>query len=110
VLDNVGRPETLERAATLARPGGRVVGVGYSVDARLSVATPDWVLGEREFVGSRYAGRDELERVIRLVAEGRVRVIVDEVQPLHQVNEVFGRLERGELAGRAVLDVAGAAA
>jgi len=106
VIDSVGHEETLERATRLARPGGRVVGVGYSPDERLSVATPTFVLGELEFVGSRYVARDELERVIRLVSDGHIRVIVATLRPLGEVNAVFAQLERGELAGRAVLDVA----
>lgn len=107
VIDVVGREETLERAARLVRPGGRVVGVGYAQGQRLSVETPRFVLGELELVGSRYVARDELERAIRLVAQGQVRIIVDTVRPLAEVNEIFGQLERGELVGRAVLDVAG---
>jgi alcohol dehydrogenase len=109
VIDLVGRTETLERAATLARPGGRVVGVGYAQGQRLSVETPRFVLGELEFVGSRYVARDELERAIRLVGQGHVEIVVDAVLPLAEANDAFGRLERGELVGRAVLDVAGVA-
>jgi 2-desacetyl-2-hydroxyethyl bacteriochlorophyllide A dehydrogenase len=109
VIDTVGRTETLERAAELARPGGRVVGVGYAPGQRLSVETPRFVLGELELIGSRYVARDELERAIRLVAQGHVKIVVDEVRPLGDVNEVFAQLEGGELVGRAVLDVAGVA-
>ena len=109
VIDVVGRTETLERAAELARPGGRIVGVGYAQGQRLSVETPRFVLGELEFVGSRYVARDELERAIRLVAHGHVKIVVDAVRPLAEVNEVFAQLEGGELVGRAVLDVAGVA-
>ena len=109
VLDNVGRTETLERAARLARPGGRVVGVGYAQGQHLSVDTPSFVLGELELRGSRYVARDELERAIRLVAHGQVEIVVDTVRPLAAVNDVFAQLEGGELVGRAVLDVAGVA-
>jgi D-arabinose 1-dehydrogenase-like Zn-dependent alcohol dehydrogenase len=107
VIDNVGREQTLGRAARLVRPGGRVVVVGYAQDERLSVETPRLALGELEFVGSRYVARDELERAVRLVADGHVRIVVDTVRPLAEVNETFEQLERGELVGRAVLDVAG---
>lgn len=107
VIDNVGHDETLAQATRLARPGGRVVGVGYSPQGRLSVATPTFVLGELEFVGSRYVARGELERAIRLASNGHVEVIVESVRPLDDVNDVFAELERGELAGRAVVDVAG---
>jgi 2-desacetyl-2-hydroxyethyl bacteriochlorophyllide A dehydrogenase len=109
VIDVVGRTETLERAAELTRPGGRIVGVGYAQGQRLSIETPRFVLGELELVGSRYVARDELERAIRLVARGHVKIVVDTVRPLAEVNDVFAQLEGGELVGRAVLDVAGIA-
>jgi 2-desacetyl-2-hydroxyethyl bacteriochlorophyllide A dehydrogenase len=109
VIDMVGRTETLERAAALTRPGGRVVGVGYAQGQRLSIETPRFVLGELELVGSRYVARDELERAIRLVAQGHVQIVVDAVRPLAEVNEVFAQLVDGQLVGRAVLDVAGVA-
>lgn len=109
VVDNVGHEETLARAVRLVRPGGRVVGVGYAQDQRLSVETPRFALGELELLGSRYVARDELERAVRLVGAGHLRPIVDAVFPLAEVNDVFERLERGEIVGRAVLDVAGAA-
>lgn len=108
VLDTVGHEPTLALADRLVREGGRIVGVGYSPTAALSVSTPRFVLGELELVGSRYAHRDDLERAVRLVADGHVRPVVGLVAPLEEVNDVFEALERGEVVGRAVLDVAGA--
>jgi 2-desacetyl-2-hydroxyethyl bacteriochlorophyllide A dehydrogenase len=105
VIDMVGRTETLERAAALTRPGGRVVGVGYAQGQRLSIETPRFVLGELELVGSRYVARDELERAIRLVADGRVQTVVDRVLPLERANEAFAALEAGEVVGRVVLEL-----
>ncbi len=105
VIDTVGRNETLALAARLVRPGGRVVGVGYLADTALVVATARLVLGELAFVGSRFARRSDLERGIDLVASGAVRPVVGLVRPLEDVNDVFEALERGEVAGRAVLDV-----
>ena len=109
VVDTVGREPSLAQADRLVREGGRIVGVGYLPTEVVSLPTPRWVLGEIELVGSRYARRDELDRAVRLVAEGAVRPVVDGIWPLERVNEVFDRLEAGEVAGRAVLDVAGVA-
>jgi D-arabinose 1-dehydrogenase-like Zn-dependent alcohol dehydrogenase len=110
VIETVGSPETLQRAFSLTRSAGRIVAVGYSLDSRLDLPTARFVLEEIELVGSRYVGMDELEHAIRLVADGRVRVVVDRVLPLEEVNDAFAALESGEIAGRVVLDVAGVAA
>jgi D-arabinose 1-dehydrogenase-like Zn-dependent alcohol dehydrogenase len=106
VIDTVGRGETLELARRLVRPGGRVVGVGYSPDSALTVPTSRFVLDEVEYVGSRYAHRDDLARAVSLVERGLVSTVVGMVRPLEDVNEVFEALEAGSVVGRAVLEVA----
>jgi len=107
VVETVGRDETLNLAVELLRPGGRLVGVGYSPTSALTVATPRLVLGELDLVGSRFAHRDDMERAVRLVAAGAVNPVIGLVAPLEDVNDVFEALERGDVVGRAVLDVAG---
>jgi propanol-preferring alcohol dehydrogenase len=110
VIDVVGREPSVAQAWRLVRAGGRIVGVGYALDQWLSVPSARFVLEEIELVGSRYARLDELERAIRLVAEGRVQTVLDGVRPLERANEAITALESGAVVGRTVLDVAGVAA
>jgi len=107
VVDTVGHTATLELARRLVRPGGRVVGVGYSPSTALTVPTPSFVLDEVIYLGSRYAHRDDLAHAVSLVERGLVTTVVGLVRPLEDVNEVFEALEGGAVVGRAVLDVAG---
>jgi D-arabinose 1-dehydrogenase-like Zn-dependent alcohol dehydrogenase len=106
VVDTVGTPATIAQAERLVRPGGRIVAVGYAVDRSVELPSARAVLEEIELVGSRYVARDELERAIRLVADGRVQTVVDRVLPLERANEAFAALEAGEVVGRVVLQVA----
>jgi alcohol dehydrogenase len=106
VVDTVGHDDTLELARRLVRPGGRVVGVGYTPTSALTVPTPRFVLDEIDFVGSRYAHRDDLAKAVALVARGLVSPVVGLVRPLDEVNDVFAALEEGSVVGRAVLEVA----
>jgi D-arabinose 1-dehydrogenase-like Zn-dependent alcohol dehydrogenase len=108
VVDTVGGAATVAQADRLVRPGGRIVAVGYAVGESWAVPSARMVLDEVELVGSRYVLRDELERAIRMVADGRVHVVVDRVEPLEAVNDAFAALEAGDVVGRLVLDVAGA--
>lgn len=110
VVDTVGHDDTLELARRLVRPGGRVVGVGYTPTSSLTVPTPRFVLDEIDYVGSRYAHRDDLAKAVSLVERGLVSTVVGLVRPLEEVNDVFQALEAGSVVGRAVLDVAGGAA
>jgi acryloyl-coenzyme A reductase len=107
VLDVVGHEDTIAQAEKLVRAGGRIVAVGYAVASNFSVPSTRFVLEEIELVGSRYVLRDELQRAIELVAQGRVRMVIDGVHPLEEANELIGRLEAGDIVGRAVVDVAG---
>jgi acryloyl-coenzyme A reductase len=109
VIDCVGREETLVQSDRLVRPGGRVVAVGYSITSSISLPTTRFVLEEIELRGSRYVLMDELERAIRLVADGHVRMVVDRARPLEDVNEAITDLEAGSVVGRTVIDVAGVA-
>jgi 2-desacetyl-2-hydroxyethyl bacteriochlorophyllide A dehydrogenase len=107
VIDTVGHADSIAQADRMVRPGGRIVAVGYALGEVLGLPAPRLVLDEVELVGSRYVLRDELERAIRLVADGRVQVVVDRVEPLEAANDAFAALEGGEVVGRVVLDVAG---
>jgi D-arabinose 1-dehydrogenase-like Zn-dependent alcohol dehydrogenase len=106
VVDTVGHDDTLDLAQRLVRPGGRVVGVGYTPTSALTVPTPRFVLDEVDYVGSRYAHRDDLAKAVTLVARGLVSTVVGLVRPLDDVNDVFAALEDGSVVGRAVLEVA----
>lgn len=107
VVDAVGKARTFEAASRLVRPGGRIVGVGYSPTTDLSLPTTKLVLEELQVIGSRFAHREDLERAIALVAAGDVSPIVGLVRNLDEVNDVFSHLSSGEVVGRAVLDIAG---
>lgn len=50
---------------------------------------------------------DELDRAITLVAEGRVKTVVEGAKPLEEVNEAFDALQTRDLVGCVVLDVEG---
>lgn len=105
VIDTVGHPGTVSMAERLVRPGGRIVLVGYLTGEAITLPSARVVLDEIEVVGSRYARRDEMVQAIRLVAEGRVKMIVDRELPLARAEDAFAALENGEVVGRVVVRV-----
>lgn len=68
----------------------------------LTFFADDWVVGEYRMIGSAVGTRAEMRELLDLAAAGKVRCEV-EVHPLHAVNEVFKRMDRGEISGRAVI-------
>ena len=59
--------------------------------------------------GSFVGTRKDMAETLAFAAEGKVKADI-ELQPLSAINEIFDRLEHGEVAGRVVLDFIGAKA
>jgi propanol-preferring alcohol dehydrogenase len=47
---------------------------------------------------------EELIEAVKLVSEGKIKVIVDRVSSLGRINEELDRLRRGEALGRIVIN------
>jgi D-arabinose 1-dehydrogenase-like Zn-dependent alcohol dehydrogenase len=109
VVDTVGHPDTIAQSERLVRAGGRVVAVGFAVGSDFAIGSTRFVLEEVELLGSRYVLMDELQQAIRLVAEGKVEMVVDRVSLLADANELIEALEAGNIVGRGVVNVAGIA-
>ena len=107
VIDAVGQEATMRQAEQLVRAGGRIVAVGYSATSSFVVPSRRFFLEEVELLGSRYVRMDELQRAIQLVADGRVRMMVDAVKPFAEAGEALTALREGGVVGRLVVDVAG---
>ena len=86
VIDTVGSDATLAQAfgSSGRRPDRRVS--GYSVDSTFGRAHGP--LRARGGGAGRLPlrGLDELERAVRLVADGRVEAVIDRVLPLERAN------------------------
>jgi propanol-preferring alcohol dehydrogenase len=68
----------------------------------LTFFADDWVVGEYRMVGSAVGTRAEMRELLELAAAGKVRCEV-EVHPLFAINEIFSRMDHGEISGRAVI-------
>jgi propanol-preferring alcohol dehydrogenase len=102
VFELVATAETMAWSLAALAKRGRLVFVGYSEDA-LQVHPIQLVIGEQVVtacVGNTLA---ELRRAVELVADGRVRTVVDRTLPLDRFQDGLDALRRGELVGRAVL-------
>ena len=61
---------------------------------------------EQDLLGSRYVTRSEVLESLDLVARGEVFPLVTVVRPLEEAEAVHELVERGDVIGRAVLQVA----
>ena len=101
-IDFVSSTATLEAAASALGRGGRLVTLGGTgQDFRASSMA--MLTKELEFLGSRYATRQDVIESLELVARGEIRPIVTETRPLEEAEALHERLEKGLITGRAAL-------
>lgn len=101
VIDFVGADATMATAAASVGKQGLFVLVGLA-----GGSTPVSFMGmesEVAFRTSAWGNRNELAEVVSLARAGIISGKVD-TYPLEDINDVFHRLESGEIAGRAVFN------
>jgi NADPH:quinone reductase-like Zn-dependent oxidoreductase len=105
VVEHVGTATWDESIASLA-PSGRLVTCGATTgfDARVDLR----FLFSRQLslLGSYMGTKRELQTVMKLVAEGRLKPVVDRVLPLVEAAAAHAYLESGQQFGKVVLLVA----
>jgi propanol-preferring alcohol dehydrogenase len=104
-FDFVGTDATLALASGATRALGKVsqIGLGGGT-ARLKVL--ENTRFEVQFEATLWGTIKELREVIALAESGQLTSIPIETAPLERINDVYARLKRGEIRGRAVIQPA----
>lgn len=101
-FDFVGSDATLALAVAATRSLGKVSQIGLAGGAaRMKVL--ENTRFEVQFEATLWGTVKELREVIALAETGRLLPISIELAPLERINDVYGRLKRGEIPGRAVI-------
>ncbi len=108
-FEALGRPQTFELALSLLGDGGRAVMVGIApagVTGQIDITR--LVRRKLQILGSYGArARTDMPAVLRLAAEGVVRPsqIITRRYGLDDAAEAYAALDRGEIVGRAVIEI-----
>ncbi|BDG01245.1 zinc-binding dehydrogenase [Anaeromyxobacter oryzae] len=102
VFELVATRETMDASVKALGKRGRLVFVGYSEDA-FQVHPIQLVVNEQVVTASVGNTLAELRLAVDLVAQGRVRTVVDRTLPLERFQDAIDSLQAGRLVGRAVL-------
>jgi NADPH:quinone reductase-like Zn-dependent oxidoreductase len=104
VFEHVGIVTWEESVKSLAT-GGRLITCGATTgyDAKLDLRF--LFTRQLSIMGSYMGSKDELGTVLKLVAQGRLKPIVDKVWPLHDCTLAHTYLEEGKQFGKVVLTV-----
>ena len=101
-FDFVGSQETLALAIGATRARGKVSQIGLAGgEARLHVLENSRF--EVQFEATLWGTIKELREVVALAERGKLQPIPIERAPLERINEIYARLKRGEIQGRAVI-------
>ena len=102
-MEIVGAP-TLANTLLSVKRGGRVVVTG-NPDGGTCVFNPALLIirGELQMYGTLAITLPELEEVLQLAADGKIRPVIDSVAPLEELPAQMERMQRSETVGRVVL-------
>lgn len=107
VVDYVSHTGTLEAGIKALGKHGRLVTLGGGgAQKTFSASAADLLNKEQEILGSRYVTRNEVLESLDLMARGEVFPLVTVLRPLAEAEAVHELVERGDVIGRAVLQVA----
>ncbi|WIY81854.1 zinc-binding dehydrogenase [Propionimicrobium sp. PCR01-08-3] len=108
-FEALGRPQTWASALDCLRDGGRMVPIGLGAGVQTAeVEINRTVRRSMSIIGSYGAHtRQDLPEVVRLAAAGVIRYqdIVTRELPLDKVAEGYAALRKGEITGRAVINM-----
>lgn len=102
VFELVATRETMDYSLQCLRKRGRLVFIGYSPDQL--IANPLLlVIGEAQILASVGSTPQDLIDAVHLASAGKLRQAIDRSVPLSEINATLHALQRGEIAGRAVV-------
>ncbi|MDP9131304.1 MAG: alcohol dehydrogenase [Candidatus Binatota bacterium] len=103
-VDFVGSAETAELGLDCLRKGGRLVLVGlFGGEIKLSIAST--ILRAISVQGSHLGSIEELNAVVALARQGKIKPIPMETRPLSEVSRTLDKLKAGTVIGRVVAQV-----
>lgn len=104
VFEHVGAATWEKSLASLA-PTGRLVTCGATTGASVKVDLSSLIVRQWSLLGSYIGTRGELETVLELVRQGKLRPVVDRVFPLAEAAKAHAYLEKQQHFGKVVLQV-----
>jgi uncharacterized zinc-type alcohol dehydrogenase-like protein len=104
ILDTVSAKHNVNDYLNLLKVDGSLVIVGLPAD-QLPVGAFNLINGRKSFSGSNIGGIAETKEVLDFCAEHNITADIELID-VHQINEAFERLAKGDVKYRFVIDMA----
>ena len=105
VVDSIGERTWTDSLRSLRR-GGRLVICGATTGPMVSMDLRRLFWHQWSILGSTLGSHREYGQIMGHAAEGRLWPVIDSIVPLHEAPAAYARLQRGEQAGKLVIEVA----
>ena len=102
VVDLVGITKTVELGVAIMKPGAVYVAVGLA-GGELRMPLPLLVFTQYVFRGSETGTLDDLNEVVALAKQGKLKPIPASSVPVSEINKCMDELRAGKVSGRLVL-------
>lgn len=104
ILDSVGGA-LFPRFFPLLNPGGRIVSLGASSDARIELSLRELFFSQYRLIGTSMGSREEFIEMLHFVETHRIRPVVDSVYALPDTASAFDRLVSGAQFGNLAIRI-----
>jgi NADPH2:quinone reductase len=104
VLENVGDPELFPKAFAALAPGGRLVTAGGHAGGIVPLDVKHLYLNRITIIGNPHDTPENFELGLKLAAEGKLKVLIDQVLPLSQAVHAHRLVEARGGTGKILLD------
>ncbi len=104
VLENVGDPELFPKAFAALAPGGRLVTAGGHAGGDVLLDVKHLYLNRITIIGDPFDTPESYELSLKFAAEGRLKVLIDQVLPLWEAADAHRLVEARAGVGKILLD------
>lgn len=105
VVDSIGERTWSDSLRSLRR-GGRLVICGATTGPMVSMDLRRLFWHQWSILGSTLGNRSEYDEIVGHAAQGRLWPVIDTIVPLQEAPAAYERMQRGEQAGKLVIEVA----
>jgi NADPH:quinone reductase-like Zn-dependent oxidoreductase len=106
VVEHVG-PATFEESLRSLARGGRLVTCGATTGPLAQFDIRYLFTRQLSIIGSMGGNRHDMDRVMQLAGEGKLRPVIDRVFPLSDARAAHERLEAGQHLGNILIQIGG---
>lgn len=104
VIDSVGRA-TFNRSLDVLRHGGRMVVFGATTEDIVNIDIRKFFYAQQQIIGSTMGSREELEELLTLMEEKKIRPVVGHTYELDHVKEAMELLEMNDQFGKIAITI-----